>query len=356
MINMRCIYCDSPGPFDSEHILPRCFGTFEGEQHLENRVCKCCNNLLGNTVDLHLCRSGPEAFFRHYLRIKGRKHHGEFSPYESGPAGRPAAAVMIPYPGKDFMALWELEPGTHNVHLMRQVIVKDKQGEWHPVHVRDSIRTPEALLTLVSSIMDGKAVEVNVFWEAGKEDWLPELVKETYSFSSFNSEKAEMGGFNARASIKLTARPEYFRGIAKVAFNYFLQQDSSINGDEPAFDAIRSFIKDGGNIDRFVRQTSDVLVDVPPGMWFSQYGHILSVARVDGHIRAWVAFIVGPQFPGNKYYVEIGRHPSRILLPRPQLHGHYYHYFEEPTSGHTGGIECLTPGKIILPIGRTPGS
>ena len=30
----KCIYCGSSGPFDREHVLPRCLGTVKGDVHL----------------------------------------------------------------------------------------------------------------------------------------------------------------------------------------------------------------------------------------------------------------------------------------------------------------------------------
>jgi len=351
---MKCIYCGSEGPFDSEHILPRCLGTFEGERHLEDTVCQCCNNRLGNTVDLHFCRSGPEALFRSFLQIRGRKDHSRFSPYESGPAGPPAAEILLPYPGEDFPALWVLEPGTHNLHPMRQIVLKDKSGAWHPIPVRDRLRTDAALRAVVSAVMDGDPVQVHLLWEKGKDDWLPELVHKTFGFKTISAEKAEMESFSANAQIKLTVKPEYFRAIAKIAFNFLLQQ-TTIRGDEPEFAPIRDFIMNGGDIDRFVRQTSDVMIHIPPGMWFDRYGHVLSVARINRRVRAWVAFMVGPEFPGNKYHVELGGYPSPLILPRPQLCGNYYHYYETRSPGGlAGGIDVLTSSRIILPIGRPP--
>jgi hypothetical protein len=69
VMERHCIYC-SESPDSLEHPLPVAFGEFRDAPHLEDRICKQCNNRLG-LLDEQLTRCGPEALFRRFYGIQG---------------------------------------------------------------------------------------------------------------------------------------------------------------------------------------------------------------------------------------------------------------------------------------------
>ena len=83
---MKCLYCPAPG--DSlEHPLPAAFGEFRDAPYLENRSCKPCNNKRLGVLDEQLTRCGPEALFRKFYGIHGRRTHESVNIFLRGSAG-----------------------------------------------------------------------------------------------------------------------------------------------------------------------------------------------------------------------------------------------------------------------------
>ncbi len=67
MINLKCIYCLSVEPlsgFNTEHVMPRAFGTFEHNFTLNNSVCRTCDTYFSQNLELRLARDSLEALDR----------------------------------------------------------------------------------------------------------------------------------------------------------------------------------------------------------------------------------------------------------------------------------------------------
>lgn len=64
---MKCIYCLrdlGADAFNTEHVVPKAFGTFEQNLTLNDVVCKDCNSHLGNSLELFFARDSIEAYDR----------------------------------------------------------------------------------------------------------------------------------------------------------------------------------------------------------------------------------------------------------------------------------------------------
>ena len=102
----KCIYCESSGPFNEEHPLPRCLGEFRDAPKLFS-VCKKCNHEIGRAEE-QFCRASPEAFFRAWFNVEGRSSHEEINPFERGSAGGQAIDFVAMHPEVGKPILWEV--------------------------------------------------------------------------------------------------------------------------------------------------------------------------------------------------------------------------------------------------------
>jgi hypothetical protein len=79
-----------------------------------------------------------------------------------------------------------------------------------------------------------------------------------------------VGGQEEEARVQMGANPteKYFRGLAKIAFHYFLKHMEGFHGSEDAFSDIRNFIIDGRreDVDTFVSgRQSHLKTNIVPG-------------------------------------------------------------------------------------------
>ena len=68
-----CIYCDGPGPFSDEHVIPAGLGGDDNRFLLKDMVCKECNTNRFSPLELEFLRSSPIAIARLFQQRHGRK-------------------------------------------------------------------------------------------------------------------------------------------------------------------------------------------------------------------------------------------------------------------------------------------
>jgi hypothetical protein len=140
VMERHCIYC-SESPDSLEHPLPVAFGEFRDAPHLEDRICKQCNNRLG-LLDEQLTRCGPEALFRRFYGIQGRSTHEKVDIFERGSAGGQRLDLRARDNALGIDVLLEIENGT--ARQMRQIVFVEKSGKTHHLPIR-AASTPEQL-------------------------------------------------------------------------------------------------------------------------------------------------------------------------------------------------------------------
>ena len=67
MPELKCIFCLEGDPaegFNTEHVIPRAFGTFENNLTLTDMVCRSCNQFFGDNLELIFARDSFEAYDR----------------------------------------------------------------------------------------------------------------------------------------------------------------------------------------------------------------------------------------------------------------------------------------------------
>lgn len=78
---MRCIYCLrdlGADAFNTEHVIPRAFGTFEQNLTLSDVVCADCNNYFSKSLELFFARDSFEAYDRVIQGLKPVEELEEF--------------------------------------------------------------------------------------------------------------------------------------------------------------------------------------------------------------------------------------------------------------------------------------
>ncbi len=113
-----CIYCPEnkiEAEFSKDHVIPKCFGTFEPDSMtLINTVCSDCNQYFGNNLELYLGRDSLEGVTRYN--------------YEIFPSGKPRFRRLIfkiekpnPLAGMLVSPKPQLLEGLPEIELLEQV-------------------------------------------------------------------------------------------------------------------------------------------------------------------------------------------------------------------------------------------
>ncbi len=340
----KCIYCSKEKANSKEHYLPACLGSFRNFEQLSGKLCSSCNGRISK-LEEQFCRCGPEAFFRIVKGIKGRKHHEKPSPFYRGSSGGKRIEVKSKHPFKDCDIFCEIAEGGEDGYPARQVIVIDKEGEYHSVLITEIIKNAEDLRNeLKTKGLDGsKPIEC---WTAGPEEkeWMERLF-EGYNVEIRWSETLPFQKIeNQQFLTEFTVNDAYFRAIAKIGFHYFIKHFGQFSGFEKEFEGIKNFIMNGGNEDKWIRQMSNQFVDdFKRGLTTDKYLHILAIEKDRQKIVAKLQFFMGPKFLPRPYEVFIARNPERIDYP--ETIAHQFVYFDAPDKEGYWGI--MQPVHVV---------
>ncbi len=339
---LRCIYCNSKGPFSKEHALPRTLGEFEGCSYLCNRVCKKCNEEIGQ-LEEQFGRSGPEAFFRKYLGIDGRESHDKINPFQRGSAGAKPIDFKAMHPKANLEVLFEFNPGEKTVREVRQVVFVQKNGDSYPIRIPEWMKDADSLRSKMKQAGINEWVSARIFASDEERKWVEDLVQGLgLNFKWLPNENESMQITNPVAEVSVTSK--YFRAIAKIGFHYLLVSSNSFHGDEEYFALIRSFIIKGGEYKEFITQTHNPIVAYPhPNLRPKNWGHVLLVENVINGIQARLQFFLGSNFDPLVYLVQLTKEVAKIETPG--WRGHYYSYFELGKKGKFHGeVSALKRG------------
>jgi hypothetical protein len=318
-----CIYCQNP-PDGNEHWLNRGFGTFQGNTYLTGRICTACNVYFGGTIDLELLRSGHTGVQRQLLGIAGRRNHDPRNVFDYK-SSEPEPPVQILRPGASgLMPVLEQGIGRNPdgtlLGMQRRVLtVATVNGNVELPFPKGWGEHQLRALAAERGVLDGRPVAMHV---------PPPETLEQFKESSSAIIRAVFGPFDLNASttrpdgevgpieptiIRFTLGPAYPRGIAKVAFHYFLWACPQVGGDEPEFSAIRAYIRNAiGEPDTFVFH-SESFVERPSDGRPGHDCHAFSTLSVGTDLVATVILFsqpVGPQLPA--YAVHLGRRPAAL--------------------------------------------
>lgn len=329
----QCIYCSSAGPFSNEHAIPRCLGEFQGFPVLTDRICRSCNNQIGQ-VEEQFCRSGPEAFFRTLLGIGGRPTHELVNPFERGSAGAKPIDFVALHPELGIPILWEFNRGERSVREVRQIVVKDEHAASRPLRIPEWMTEPEQLRQAIADLGLGQIREVRGFASPDEAAWVENLVQGLGGRFEWLPSHQSVTITNPIATFTVTGA--YFRAVAKCGFHYFLAVVSNVLGSEEPFAALRKFIISGDDTDQFIIQDRTPLIAYPaPGYRPSWYGHVIVAEWQNGSVKARAQFFLGPDYEPPTYRIRIGEGIN--ILEGIGRKGHLFAYFRDGQRGRYHG-------------------
>ncbi len=349
--NEQCIYCGVRGSFSKEHYLPRCLGKFRGFETLNDRICTDCNNSFSE-IERHFCRMSPEAFFRKFLGIEGRKHHKPYNPFQETYHGTVPIEMRGKLPEEDLEILWE--PEKRGIHEMFQIVIHDSNGQTRQIRISESMmENPSELENKIKEFDIENAQDVICAANPEEQEKVTQLLSKVFPNKQFIWQEPSPDGRRVDAVIRITIFDKYARAIAKIAFHYFLKQFPRYRGSEPEFEEIRKFIKTGENIksgndiNRFVKFTrrpiASILGKRNSGNWC---GHLLAGVINYSNFYVWAQFFVGAGVGTFTYNVYLGRNPSRIIYEEARAHG--FAYFDDgQQDGYDGEMEEIVPIKHL---------
>jgi hypothetical protein len=115
---VTCIYCDGPGPFSDEHVIPAGLGGDDSAWLLKGCVCQVCNTDIFSKLETKFLRASPVALARLFLQphTRGRAGH----------TGTPSVQPGVSYHhDPETNLLFEIEMGAGGAsRILPQLIVQ----------------------------------------------------------------------------------------------------------------------------------------------------------------------------------------------------------------------------------------
>jgi hypothetical protein len=246
---MVCIYClkeKSEAGFNKDHVIPRCFGSFEPNNFtLINCVCSECNQFFGDTLEISLGRDSLEGVTRYNYSIfpsgKSIFRRLVFRIEREGPL---KGMLVSPKP--------RLLDGLPEIDLLDQVgffSTKTGQYEFFPAA---AIPEKDQLLK------DGYSFSEKEIRIIGNYEELQEILTIMGFPNKFLSEEALFKSAEDKKNIPVYIKARIdrtiARGMAKIGFNYLahITNKAFVLGRD--FESIRRFIRyDEGDYDELFR-------------------------------------------------------------------------------------------------------
>ena len=349
-----CIYCPAQR-FNREHPLPLGLGTFENYEFLDDHLCPACNRVCG-LLDEQLCRSGPEALFRKFLGIPGRKEHNKINSFYRGGAGGSPLEMLATNQDTGQSVLVELLSETEARELRCAHLITDDDNV-RVIRITDKM-TPVEFRRVFDSF-GIKYFKSGIVYAAPEEQKWVESLLATLKWQRKAAWKQPPGPVTYGPSVvKFTLTTRYFRAIAKIGFHYFLTKMPHFRGDESCFADIRQFImSDNCPVEKCTNFVSynveNIALQLRAGAKLTSWGHFLAAESNYLNLIARVELFAGPGKQPVSYGVRLGRNPAR--LDWNEAHADFFEYFpKEQRTSYDGTISPLSTTtalpRITIPI------
>ncbi len=321
---LSCVYCTNKFQESrvGDHVIPASWGEFDGAEQF-HRLCPRCHAEIDKGVE-QLVRCGPEAWVAKQLGLQflRKRRSGSKASLAAHGAKPPKLTALMRgahLPVRHSDVAQAVEP-------VDCVILTDAADAEHTVELRPEM-SARSILKVLRTTGAQPITKARLSCQHDQYSAYIEKMRAYWpSLRSVELPSIEAGQRRVRVSILFNVTDLYFRVIAKIAFHYFLTtRPTPVSGDEPEFDAVRSFIRDGGAVDRFVHSGPQIdqcfSAPTPPTDW----GHVVAVnERADG-IGVMLHLFDGPGTLTRPYLVDLSRE-HRIQLPGGQVWGDRFTY------------------------------
>jgi hypothetical protein len=319
--------------------MPVSLGSFKQQPTLHQRVCETCDREIGKCEE-QIVKNAPEALLKSFLGIKGRHKNKSTSPFERRHSGHGPIKMKGVIPGIKNKILVKPIGDGKNVEISNQIIITDSNAKDHhiPLYDIDSLNT-EKVKQIIKSTGVKQISGVSVTGENNEiTNRIFSLLKKIFS----GDEEAEIikpfqGIIKTTGS--LTYDDRYFRGIAKIAFHYYLAFNTMGHwGNEVIFKPIRDFVRHGkGKVEDFISKHKGYFVENLKQGWSPPtYGHFLYSELTNKSIITKVQLFLGPEYDPPYYEIILATKPLSIEISR-QVFGHNYAYLPDNQKNQYSG-------------------
>ncbi len=350
-----CIYCPDEN-FREEHPLPAGLGKFKDYVTLDDRICQTCNGKCG-CLDEQLCRSGPEAFFRIFLGIKGRKNHEKVKSFYRGSAGGSPLEMLGTNQDTGANVLLELVSDTEVRELRCLQLFTDDSSPARIIRIKDGM-APAEFRKEFDKFGIKRFAKAMAYAAPDEREWVESLIG-TMTCERRDEWRAPSTGptVYGPSVIKFEMTSRYFREIAKIGFHYFLTRMPHFRGDEACFTDIRNFIVTDRcpvtECRRFVTYRAEHLAwQLQGGASPSAWGHFLCAEADYLNLTASVELFAGPGKRPLSYVVHLGKNPSR--LDYGEAYGDFFAYLPKEERGVFDGVRSPMTVLAARPEVRIP--
>ncbi|MFQ5853094.1 MAG: HNH endonuclease [Candidatus Binatia bacterium] len=239
MPTRKCIYCLETlelSAFDTEHVLPVAFGTFNDNLTLNEEVCEGCNSYFGRTLDFFLARDSIEALRRLTHGIK------RLEEVEDLPLERLSLRLAQEGEWKGVRMRLRVKGGGLGVEAMPQVGLAKKGVQGRTYLTDKELADPT---TAIPNDWDlGAGINV-VAPSEGAADRLIRLLAERGITGQKKVDLPWAEGEGGRIWVEITSRIDQIirRSIAKIAFNYMAHEQGAHFACHSDFNEARRFIR-----------------------------------------------------------------------------------------------------------------
>jgi len=323
MKELKCIYCLKVfrNGGEGDHVIPRGFGLFENDKHFYG-ICTDCNSVIGKS-EQQMIECGPVGDI---LRKLGPiKSHGKTrirKPKRAHGADPPFREIEDPFLGKWTPIRNEEDQFEERIRLL------DIDGNEHKIKLHPKM-TAKSLQKLLSKIEIPDKPLWRFHAHQDNSDHYLSIIKEIYPSAEIKSENILEQGIHLREGYSRyeTTDYHYFRGLAKIAFHYYLVNQPFITGDEAEFSMIRDFILNG-NEDGYQTIFKTRRLFMVPEYDRSETCIILGFLEEGyGHVTSHITFNPGSlDCLEEHYWLYIGkRHKNNCRLDYKSVHAYVYY-------------------------------
>ncbi|HEX6371847.1 MAG TPA: HNH endonuclease [Longimicrobium sp.] len=236
-----CVYCLNEKPvaeFNREHVVPQAFGVFSHNLVLSHCVCAGCNSYFSGTVDIYLARKSSEGLERYTW---GLKSFGEVDKFYYGDV-----IVRVDAPGSAYNgALVRKVPsgilGETVIDLLPQIGFRIKGSETYLQLTEEQFTRG---LWRNDPTIDLQSMRIFAPTDDSEQRLNALLAREGLDYPEQGRIGEPTGDeFAVQHISRVTDMLR--RGVAKIAFNYFIAVNGPEAGLMKPFDAIRRFARRG---------------------------------------------------------------------------------------------------------------
>lgn len=344
----NCIYCGKP--FDAskgsgDHIIPARLGEFRNAMRFKG-ICRDCNTKIGQSEQVML-QCSPVGFSRDRVVSLTSRSRGERASQRGAHGAPPPQYTAFPDSGPE-KVLPSDEPDKYEP--LDQLIIIDEIGQDHSVDLHPGM-SPDSLKQKIASLGIRNIPRARLLCDQSRHDDYLKTIQEAYPKCWHEPQIPIPAGIHkVPFEVNFQFNYHYYRAIAKIAFHYYLVNSSRSGGSETCFSAIRNFIINGGDHEKFFPKGLIRFKDSDPSyMVPSWWIHTLAASEENNIAIGYVSLFEGPEGRCPNHHVLLGKlPPSPIILPKT-IWAHSYKYDKPvPEKGKVGCVETIHLTRIPL--------